>query len=101
LTGGAVEYALAIGAELTGGAFITTGSTVIDLNFGIGADTEAIGEISRTCAISAGTDLTTAAFIAAGSTVIGVAVGIDTRAGAGDLTAGAGDHALAVGTDFA
>jgi hypothetical protein len=37
LSGGAVEYALAVRAELTGGAFITTGSTVFEIGFEIAA----------------------------------------------------------------
>jgi hypothetical protein len=43
LSGGAVEYTLAVRAELTGDAFVTTGSTVIEIGVEIAADTGAIG----------------------------------------------------------
>jgi hypothetical protein len=42
LTAWAIEHTLAIGAELTGGAFIVTGSAVIEVALGFDADPTAI-----------------------------------------------------------
>jgi hypothetical protein len=100
LSSGAIEHAFAVGAKLSGCAFISTSSAVVEVNFGIDTYAGAIGEIRRAYTVTAGADLTTSAFGVASSAVIWVAVGIDTGARTNGLTAGTRDHTLAIGTDF-
>jgi hypothetical protein len=44
LTGGASKEALAVGADLAGGAFDTTGATIVEVAFGIDADAITISQ---------------------------------------------------------
>jgi hypothetical protein len=89
LSGGAIENALAIGANLSGGAFFSASTAVIEIGLGIKADTRTIGKTGGASAFSTGADLTAGAFSAASATVIEIYLRIDTRARASDLAGGA------------
>jgi hypothetical protein len=97
---GAVENALAVGAELTGCAFSTADTAVVEVIGQVLADTGAIGETGGADAFARSTDHAAGAFSAAGSAVIGITFGIDTGARASGLSIGAIENALAVGAEL-
>jgi hypothetical protein len=100
LSGGAIEDALAVRAKLTGRAFICTRATVIEIGFGIDADTGTIGETGGAEALRVCTDLTTSAFSATGTAVIGVGFGIDAGAGTSGLSSGAIEDTYTIGAEL-
>jgi hypothetical protein len=100
LSGGAIEHALAVGAELAGSALIAAFTAVLEVDLQVSANTGAIGKTRRTNALAADTLFATSAFRATSTAIIGVGVGIDTGARTLGLSGGAVEYALAIGAEL-
>jgi hypothetical protein len=81
---------------LTGCAFSSTGSAIVEVVGQVLADTGAIGETGGADTFARSADHAASAFSAAGSAVIGIAGGIDARARTSGLAIWTIEHTLAV-----
>jgi hypothetical protein len=88
LSGGTIEYTLAIGAELAGGAFGITGSAVVEVSFSVNADARAIGQTGGASTLARNADHAAGAFSVTRAAVIGVRFGIDARTRTSGLSGG-------------
>jgi hypothetical protein len=89
LSGGAVEDACAVGAELTGCTFFVAGTAMSEIYLEIAADARTIGEISGTDTLRISTFFAASTFSAAGTTVIRIGIGIDAGTRTSGLSGGA------------